>query len=190
MRERGSRATEWTAGGMAGGPAILTALLLSLLLAGVPAQAGQRLGARVVVDLGFGVPVKGELIAVRPDSLLILDNSRVDRSIEVAHIRSVSIPKSSKAGIGGILGLIAGAGGGYLVGYTAAVASGACPDCEAPLQGLTGGVLGCLVGVGIGASIGSAAGRDVVIPLGGLSRPELTVQLKKLRKYARVVGPL
>jgi len=185
-RGQSSRREGWTAGA----PAVLTALVLALLLAAAPAHAGRKLGARVVVDRGFGAPVTGELIAVKADSILLLDDSRVDQSVEVAHIRSVTIPRSSKAAMGGILGFLAGAGAGYLVGYAAAVASGACPDCEAPLQGLGGGFYGCLLGVGLGASIGSAAGRDVVIPLGGLSRPDLAAQLKRLRKYARVAGPL
>jgi hypothetical protein len=173
------------------GKGIAVALAAIMLLAAGPAQAERRSGAKVVVDTGLGyTTVKGELIAVRPDSILLLDGSGVDRSIDVAHVRSVTVVKRSKAGVGGILGFLAGASGGYLVGYASAVASGACPDCEAPLQGLTGGFLGCLVGLGLGASVGSAAGRDVVIPLGGLSRAELTTQLKKLRKYARVSGPL
>jgi hypothetical protein len=167
------------------------ALAAIMLLAAGPAQAGRRSGAKVVVDTGLGyTTVKGELIAVRPDSLLLLDGSGADRSIDVAHVRSVRVVKTSKAGIGGILGLLAGASGGYLVGYSAAVASGACPDCEAPLTGFAGGFFGCFIGLGLGAALGSAAGRDVVIPLGGLSRAELTTQLKKLRKYARVSMPL
>jgi hypothetical protein len=177
--------------GAAGAPAVLLALTAILLLAATPIQAKGRSGAKVVVDTGLGyTTIKGELIAVRPDSLLLLDGSGADRSIDVAQVRSVTVVKTSKAGIGGILGLLAGVGGGYLVGYTAAVASGACPDCEAPLSGFAGGFFGCFIGLGAGASLGSAAGRDVVIPLGGLSRTELTTQLKKLRKYARVSMPL
>jgi hypothetical protein len=169
----------------------LAALAAIMLLAAGPAQAERRSGAKVVVDTGLGyTTIKGELIAVRPDSLLLLDSSGADRSIDVAHVRSVTVIKTSKAGIGGILGLLAGAGGGYLTGYSAAVASGACPDCEAPLTGFACGFFGSFIGLGLGAALGSAAGRDVVIPLGGLSRPELTVQLKKLRRYARVSVPL
>jgi hypothetical protein len=52
------------------------------------------------------------------------------------------------------------------------------------------GFIGIWIGAGIGGIIGTSAGRDIVIPLGGLSRSDLTVQLKKLRRYARVAEPL
>lgn len=169
---------------------VIAALAVLLLIVSIPARAGRR-GGKVVVETGLShVPIKGELIAVKSDSLLILDDLGADTSVQLAYVRSVRVVRSSKGGIGAMLGLVVGAAGGYFGGYSAAVASGACPDCEAPLSGYGLGILGGLVGLGAGAVIGSAAGRDIEIPLGGLSKPEMTVQLKKLRRYARIAEPL
>ena len=72
----------------------------------------------------------------------------------------------------------------------ASAASGACPDCEAPLAGYGLGVMGGLVGLGAGAAIGGAAGRDVVVSLDVKTAAERTAGLRKLRRYARVASPL
>jgi hypothetical protein len=170
--------------------AVAAVLIVATALAAVPAGAGQRKGARVMIAMRAGGPVEGELIAVKPSSLLIVDPSGGDRSLALADIRSVTVIRRSKAGIGGTVGLVAGAVGGYFIGYASAVASGACPDCEAPLSGYGIGFLGGLFGLAIGVAVGGASGRDVVVPLGGLSEAGQAAQLKKLRQYARVVSPL
>jgi hypothetical protein len=140
----------------------------------------------VVLTLKKGGEQAGELVTVRPDALVLLDPSGQGRTVDPAQVRSVRVVRSSKGGLGGMLGLVIGAAGGYLGG----LASGGCPGCEAPLAGYGLGVLGGLVGLGAGAAIGGAAGRDVVISLDGETRSERADGLRKLRRFARVASPL
>ncbi len=165
-------------------------LALSAILAGTEAMGRERRGATVIVTLKQWSQASGELIAVKPASILLLESSGRDLSIELAELRSVRVLKKSKAGAGAFFGLVVGAAGGYFGGYASAVASGACPDCEAPLSGYMFGIISGLIGLGVGGMIGDAAGRDVVIPIGGQTGPELAVQVRKLRQYARVSLPL
>jgi hypothetical protein len=169
---------------------LAVALVMVLTLSALPVRAAGRRGANVVVRTGLGYStIEGELIAVKPASLLVLGPLGADVAIDIAHVRSVEILRPSRGGLGATVGLIAGAAGGYLIGYSSAADSWATRD-HGGLAGIGFGVLGGLLGLGAGAVIGSAAGRDVVIPFGGLSRSDLTVQLKKLRRYARVAEPL
>lgn len=140
----------------------------------------------VVVALKKGGDQAGELVTVRPDALALLDPSGLDLTIDPAEVRSVRVVRSSKGGVGGMIGLVIGAAGGYLGG----LASGGCPSCEVPLASYGLGVLGGLVGLGAGAVIGGAAGRDVVVSLDVETGPERMSQLRKLRRYARVASPL
>jgi hypothetical protein len=140
----------------------------------------------VVLTLKKGGEQAGELVTVRPDALVLLEPSGLDLTIDPAEVRSVRVVRPSKGGLGGMLGLVIGAAGGYLGG----LASGGCPGCEAPLAGYGLGVLGGLVGLGAGAAIGAAAGGDVVVSLDFETGPERAAGLRKLRRYARVASPL
>jgi hypothetical protein len=175
-----------------GKKAVVAGLVLAaaLFVAATPAEARARRGATVVITTKAGSQISGELIAVKRDSLLILDRSGTDRSLDLTDLRSVKVFRRSKGGVGGLLGLVAGAAGGYLGGFASAAASGACPDCEAPLSGYLFGVIGGVLGLGVGAMIGEAAGGDVVISLQGQPEPSLQTRLRTLRKYARVGSPL
>ena len=81
--------------------------LLLLALPGAP-SAAERRGVELTITLKDGHYLGGELIAVKPDSLLLLNLAGKDESVDLAGIRSIRITKKSKALRGGIGGLFAG----------------------------------------------------------------------------------
>ena len=168
------------------GKIIALALALTLFVLAVQAMGQARRGARVVVTAKDGGQSEGELIAVKPASILLLGPSGQDLSLDVADVHSVMVFRKSKAGPGAIMGILAGVAGGYAGGTLYARARGYCPDCEAPLYGYGMGLLGGLVGLFGGLAVGASAGSDLIIHLGDQTAPTLINSLQKLRKYARI----
>src|SRR5512137_487676 len=70
--------------------------------------ARERHGADLVVILKDGRYFEGELVAVKPDSLLLLSSAGKDESVDLAGIRSVRVVKRSRALRGAGYGALAG----------------------------------------------------------------------------------
>ena len=153
--------------------------------------AKERRGADIILQKTDGHRVKGELIAVKENSLLLKEyDSGADVSVDIGKIQLIEIVKESKVWKGIGYGLLGGAVIGVLVGYL----SGDDPpimrtgppiitDDEKALAlgimcGITGGALG-----GIGGAI---AGKDKTIQIKGKSDTEIKEILEDLRKKARV----
>ena len=163
--------------------------LIAILWGFVPdLTAGERRGATLSVQKKDGLRVKGELIAVKQSSLLLLDPaSGADVSIEVADISAVRIVKRSKAwkgfGFGAIAGAALGAAFGlayrerYFVWFHSAWETaffyGALFAVPAALLGLLGG---------------ATMGTDIKIPFEGQNDQDVKAALGKLRPYARIVS--
>jgi hypothetical protein len=96
----------------------VAAIGLAFLLLSLPTllSARERRGANLVVVQKDGQTVKGELIAVKSDSLLLLNPAGMDESVDIAGIRSIRIVIKSKGGTGFLIGFLAGAIGGGCVG--------------------------------------------------------------------------
>jgi hypothetical protein len=96
----------------------LVATVLAFLILILPGalSARERRGANLVVVQKDGQTVKGELIAVKSDSLLLLNPAGMDESVDIAGIRSIRIVIKSKGGTGFLIGFLAGAIGGGCVG--------------------------------------------------------------------------
>ena len=88
----------------------LAATVLAFLILVLPGalSARERRGANLVITLKDGQQVKGELIAVKPDSLLLLNVAGADQSVDLVGIRSIRIVKKEYGGTGAICGLSAG----------------------------------------------------------------------------------
>ncbi len=162
----------------------LTAAALILTVFALPTElqaAGFR-GAAILVTLKNGNQVRGELIAVKPDSVLLLDLFSKDVSVAVVDIATVRIVRRSKAWQGLLYGFVPGAVGGAVWGATVA-------DEEwAALAAFFGGiVIGAAAGL-VGLAAGMAAGLDTELVLAGLSRAELGTTLAKLNRQAREPG--
>jgi len=142
----------------------------------------QKQGAVVKIQKKDANQIKGELIAVRQNSLLLLDAEGKDTSIDITDIRVIWI-KKSKGGQGAVYGALWGA---------------AIPAALFGILGLTfpGGfelsqwitVVGGAAALGafFGAAIGIGAGTDKPILLEGMSDLEIREALDKLRKKARI----
>lgn len=151
-------------------------LVFSLLALSANLYAKEKRGAKLIITKTDGQQVKGELIAVKENSLLLLDSeSGADVSIDIADIRIIRIVKKSKKwkyglAVGGGVGLIAGiASIGEVHGFFATF-----------IDSL---IWFGLPVVGIVAII---EGRDKTILIKGRPDTEVKEALEELRKKARI----
>lgn len=160
---------------------IALALIVSLVLLPEALSAKGRQGAGLIVVRKDGSQVTGELIAVKQDSLVLLNPVGKDDSVAVADISSVTVDKPSKAGKGFLIGLLVGGAGGAIAGALVPTDEG----YQALAIGagvLVFGAAGGLIGLGLGA----AAGSDETIDFRGLSEAEVGQVLVRLRGMARM----
>ena len=128
-------------------PIIGLALFAALLAFPAGMSGKERRGAEIVVTRLDGSRVGGELIAVRPDSLLLLSQEAGrEFSVGLAEIRSVVIIRKSKGGLLAGIGGAAGAAAGATFG--AYVFNGGSDDEPSSLRnGLIFGAAGALAGL-------------------------------------------
>ena len=89
-------------------------LLFSILTLSIPLSAKKRKGADIIVQRLDGQQVRGELISVQQDSLLLLDrDSGADVSVELNKIKIIKIIQKSRTGTGFLVGGAIGA----LIGF-------------------------------------------------------------------------
>ena len=169
-----------------------TATAAALLIIFLPGtlSARERRGANVVITMTDGRYVSGELVAVKPDSLLVLNLHGADESAELAGIKSVRIDRRSKARSGAILGAVAGT---LITSVWAALAPvriipwstghDHMSTAGVILVGAAGGAAGGLVGMGIG----SLSSSDTTLHFDGKPGSEKRAQaLAYLRGQARI----
>ena len=139
-------------------------------------------GAKLIITEHNGQQTEGELITVKPNSLLLLDRYGRDVSIEIEKIRTVRIVKKSKARLGSVIG------GVIAIGVVALVAISANHRSEegAVIGGI---ILAALLSVPasvVGGTIGAIVGMDKTIYFLGMTDSEIQEILDKLRKKARI----
>ncbi|MFX0211367.1 MAG: hypothetical protein ACFFDT_35635 [Candidatus Hodarchaeota archaeon] len=165
-------------------------LVLSILLFSGHLFAKERKGAELSIQKKDGFYERGELIAVKQDSILLLDiYSGTDVSVEVKNIGLIKIVKESKfwqgAGIGFLIG---GTGGGIIAGVTA---KDDPPDTFFWQMSATEKIIAAVFSIGIiggllGGAVGATVGKDKTFHFEGKSDSEIQEILEKLRKKARV----
>jgi len=162
----------------------LVATVVACLILVLPGalSARERHGANLAVSLKDGQTVTGELIAVKPDSLLLFSPSGKDESVDLAGIRAIRIVRRSKAGLGAAGGFLAGAVVLASAVYHQNEGDSGAQGAGAIVFGAIGGVAGGLIGLGVGA----AAGSDQTIQLEGMSESALKAFLKTLSRKARI----
>ncbi len=150
---------------------------LTLVLPGA-LSARERRGANIIVTLKDGHIAVGELIAVKPDSLLLL--AEKDESVDLVRIRSIRIVKKSKAS--------RGARYGGAAGLAATIIYAAMQKSKFDRFGATAGGVLLFIPAGIvtGLLIGKHAGKDKTIQLEGKSESEVSQALAYLRGKARI----
>ncbi|MCJ7484631.1 MAG: hypothetical protein MUQ25_00495 [Candidatus Aminicenantes bacterium] len=158
----------------------LTAITLLLVLFSLPAPllAREKRGANLAVTLKDGHKVTGELIAVKPDSLLMLGLDGKDESVVFADIATIRIVRRSKAWQGLLYGFVPGALGGAIL------ASRGHNDAGVLWVIIGGLVVGAESGL-VGFAAGVGAGLDTEISLTGLHESALSKILAKLSRQAR-----
>lgn len=153
--------------------------LLTTSCATIKPTRTKRKGAELIVQKKDGQQVRGELIAVKKSSLLLLDSEGADVSIDIADIKVIRIVKKSKAILGASSGLLIGGGGGALLGQAAS-------DTESPNVWILGALIFGGLGLLIGAGTGALLGIDETIKIEGKSDSEIEDILEKLSKKARI----
>ena len=158
---------------------IATVLAFLMLVLPGALSARERRGANIVITLKDGHYATGELIAVKPDSLLLLAGK--DESVDLVGIRSIRIIRKSKGGLGAACGALAG-----VLGTAIYASTNKDPEILQPLAvtGMAWVLIGGGVAVGVGA--GLLAGKDKTIQLEGKSESEARRALAYLRGKARI----
>jgi hypothetical protein len=167
----------------------IVSLLVVFSLLGLTGNllAGERRGAILVVQKKDGTQVKGELIAVKQNSILLLGSSSgTDISIDVPDITTITIIKKSRALSGLGLGLLIGGGAGAGIGFASGNdRPGFFSFTAGEKAALFGGALAVTGGV-IGLIAGASAGTDHIIQIEGKNTSTVEAVLSSLKPKARV----
>ena len=157
-------------------------LVFSLMTLSANLYAKERRGAKLIIAKKDGQQIEGELITVKPNSLLLLDTEGKDVSVGIADIKVIRIVKKSKALLGAGLGLIILGGGTAL----SIAIFGTWESDEVLDVALFGGAIGAAAGLLIGGVTGALLGKDKTIQIEGMSDLYIQEALEKLRKKARI----
>ena len=149
----------------------------------------KKKGAELIVQKIVGQQVRGELITVKENSLLLLDSeSGADISVDIREIKLIEIVKKSKAGTGAVIGLLVGASGGALAPLGLNMVFNVKPDSPVLKLSLKYALIFGVIGLASGTLLGGLAGQDKTIQIEGKSDLEIKEVLEKLRKKARVTN--
>jgi len=164
---------------------IVSLMTIGCATMGMRKQGGH--GATLIITKTDGQLIEGELITVKPNSLLLLNTEGKDVSVDIADIKVIRIKKKSKANLGaGIGGAIGGGIGLYKI-----VSACKAEDADGSFYSyfLLGSLVvpaAAIVGAVIGGGIGALVRGDDVIYLTGMTDSEIKEALDKLRKKARI----
>jgi hypothetical protein len=170
--------------GMSARKFIAAALALSFFMLSADVYGKQKKGATVIITLRDGRTASGELIAVKPKSILILDPVGKDASFDLTEIAVVKVFRKSKAGKGALTGFLIGAGVGITAGILSA-GSGEDSDFQGRMAAMFLGGIGGVVGLVGGLLAGASASGELDIRFEGATELSQRADLQKLTKYAR-----
>lgn len=157
--------------------AISLFLVFSILLLSGNGYAKEKKGATLIIQKKDGTRVKGELIAVKENSIILLERrSGVDITLDTREIYTVRIYRNSW--FPASLGLISGIAIGVEVSNQIDPQTRTFMDF-APFFALLGISMA-------GLTVGLVAGADTTFQIEGKSKSEVQDTLEKLRKKARV----
>ena len=158
-------------------------LAFSLIMLSANLYAKERRGAKLLITKKDGQQIEGELITVKPNSLLLLDTEGKDVSVGIVDIKVIRIIRKSKILKGASIGLVVGGGGGALL---ALVMNAGHEPYTIQTRAFIAGILGGLGGLLIGGMLGAGEGEDKEIRIEGMTDSETREALDKLRKKARI----
>jgi hypothetical protein len=163
---------------------ILVLVLVCILVFPLSLSAKEKRGADLEIEKKYGPSVRGELITVKQNSLLLLSPEGADVSVLINDVVDIKIVKKSKALLGASIGLVAGATAGALYGAIEQPLSWGSPYYI--VQEYYFAAIGAGIGLLIGGLGGAALTEDEKIQVKGKSDSEIQEILEKLRKKARV----
>ncbi|MFX0196539.1 MAG: hypothetical protein ACFFCW_10480 [Candidatus Hodarchaeota archaeon] len=140
----------------------------------------ERRGAKIEIWGKGDIYIEGELIAVKQNSLLLLNTEGKDESVDIADIEVIRVKKKPNVGQGLLYGLLIGGGGGVLSGFLFPIEIDEY-NWGPFFLGILGGVVGLLLGGISGAFRGSK-----IIHFEGMTDWEIQETLDYLHKKARV----
>lgn len=155
-------------------------LIASLIVLSSSVLAKGKRGAILIIQKKDSHRIRGELILVKLNSLLLIDSdTSSDISIEIDDIKIIKIAKKSKLLKRGILGALVGAGTGVLITST--------NNSRGGLEGLNAAVFfGCLGAVCGGIWDAVKEVDEIVYIYGMFPYDDIDYALKKLRPMARL----
>ena len=166
-------------------------LVFSLMMFSTNLYAKEKRGAKLIITKIDGQQIRGELITVKKDSLLLLDTEGKDVSVDIADIMVIRILRKSKVWTGVGYGLLIGGGVGALLGFAggggtyAGMMWGTYQNTSGE-EALIYGIAFGFVGLFLGGIAGAAAGKDKTIQIEGNYPKTIEFHLEKLRKKARI----
>ena len=147
----------------------------------------KKKGADLIVQKTDGIQIRGELIAVKENSLLLLNRlSGTDVTVDVSDIRLIKIMQKSNTLSYGVLGFFVGGMIGYAIGYDQGNKSKIqiiSPSYTGLAGAGIGSVLAGLGGVLIGAMVSNSS---KTVQFEGKSDSEIQEILNEIRKKARI----
>jgi len=149
-------------------------LIFSLMMLSANLYAKEKRGAKLLITKKDGQQIKGELITVKPNSLLLLDTEGKDVSIDIEDIKVIRIVKK--------LGVMWGALGGLLGGGMVGGAFFWWFPGSLHMVVLAGAAFGAI----ISGIVGAFARADKKIQIEGMTDSEIQKTLDKLSKKARI----
>jgi hypothetical protein len=159
-------------------------LAVSVLTLSVQLTAKEKKGADLIVQKRDGTQIRGELIAVKENSLLLLERETgADVTVDISDISAATHVKKSKLIQGAAYGLLIGGASG------AGIAAIFVDWDDNFLEGLPvifWGIISAVIGSFFGGSIGAGAGTDEKMNFSGRSDAQIEEILEKLRKKARI----
>jgi len=181
------------------GKRFISVLLVFLLMAfSVNLLAKERRGAKLTVIKLDGQLIKGELITIKPSSLLLLNTEGKDESIDINCIKVIKIKKSMTLVVAGI-GFLVGGATGILFGpaeeksasfwtmyYMSFLWLFISKENAESISGLTNGLVYGAGGALLGGLIGTVVKKEKAIQIEGMTDSELQKTLDNLRKKARI----
>ena len=154
-------------------------LVFSLLVCSGNLVAKERRGAEVKILKNDWTVQKGELIAVKPASLLLMEpQSYADVSVDIEDIIKITVVRKSKALAGFLIGIQAGLGGALVIGLASSE--------DDRLFAIYGAGLMVLASPLIGLIAGALMGSEQTIRIVGRSPEQIKADLEKLRRQARI----
>lgn len=163
------------------GKFVIVVIVAGLLVMPAGLWAKTKRGALVVVAKFDGIQVKGELVSVQPDSLLILRGGDA-LTIPRHKVHSVILMRRSRRASSALKGFIFGALPGVALGV--AYGDSGTHGLETPRKAAAfTGALGLVIGM----AAGHGEKVDSVIPFAGLDGPAADERWNALRALSREV---